>query len=161
VTARTVVYDTGMLLAMLSGDAVALTLHHGLRSAPHRPIIIGPVLAQAWRPDPKTVHAFSGYLKDCTVPQTRGAAPPMHGRSAESADCVACAKTTTLDTYQRAGAMLAKAMPPGKKRPDAVDALVVVSAALHVPSQILTSDPGDLAAYTATLDHADIVIVRI
>jgi hypothetical protein len=53
VTARTVVYDTGMVLAMLSGDAVALTLHHGLRSAPHRPIIIGPVLAQAWRPDPQ------------------------------------------------------------------------------------------------------------
>jgi hypothetical protein len=85
----------------------------------------------------------------------------VHGRSAGSADCVACAKTTTLDTYKRAGAMLARAVPPGKKRPDAVDALVVVSAALHVPSQILTSDPADLADCTATLDHADIMIVRI
>jgi hypothetical protein len=161
VSARTVVYDTGMLLAVLSGDAVALTLHHGLRPAPHRPIIIGPVLAQAWRPDPKTVHAFSGYLKDCTVPQARGTAAPIRGEAAANAGCVACAKTTTLDSYKRAGAMLAKVAPPGKKRPDAVDALVVVTAALHVPAQILTSDPGDLDAYTATLDHADITIERI
>ncbi|WP_433475570.1 hypothetical protein ACQPZP_00200 [Spirillospora sp. CA-142024] len=159
-SARTVVYDTGMLLAMLSGDAVALTLHNGLRPAPHRPILIGPVLAQAWRPDPKTVHAFSGFLRDCTVPQARGTAPPIRGTAA-NAGCVACAKTTTLDSYKRAGAMLAKAVPPGKKRPDAVDALVVVTAALHVPAQILTSDPGDLACHAATLDHADITIERV
>jgi hypothetical protein len=161
VTARTVVYDTGMLLALLSGDAVALALHHGLRAAAHRPVIIGPILAQAWRPDPKTLHAFSSYLKDCTVPQARGAAPPMRGEAAASVGCVACARTFTLDAYQRAGAMLAKAALPAEKRPDAIDALVVVTAALHVPAQILTSDPGDLAAYAATLDHADIVIERI
>lgn len=160
-TVRTVVYDAGMLLAMLSGDAVALTVHHGLRTAPHRPVIPGPVLAQAWRPDPKTVHAFSGYLKDCTVPHARGAAAPMRGKAAASVGCVACAKTATLDSYKRAGAMLAKAVPPGKKRPDAVDALVVVTAGLHVPAQILTSDPDDLAAYAATLEHADITIERI
>ncbi|MFG2246094.1 hypothetical protein [Spirillospora sp. NPDC048823] len=160
-SARTVVYDTGMLLAMLSGDRVALVLHHGLRAAPHRPVIIGPVLAQAWRPDPKTVHAFSGYLRDCTVPQARGAAAPVQGKYAANAGCVACSKAATLDSYKRAGAMLAKAVPPGKKRPDAVDALVVVTAALHIPALIVTSDPGDLAAYAATLDNADIVIERI
>jgi hypothetical protein len=161
---RTVVYDAGMLLAILSGDAVALTLHHALRSAPHRPIIIGPVLAQAWRPDPKTTHAFSGYLKDCTVPHARGAASPRPGKAASSVGCVACAKTSTLDTYKRTGAMLTKASLPNKKRPDVVDALVVVTAALHMPAQILTSDPSDpsdLLAYAATLDHADIVIERI
>ncbi|XRQ07389.1 hypothetical protein ACN3XK_64615 [Actinomadura welshii] len=160
-SARTVVYDTGMLLAMLSGDGVALTLHHALRAAPHRPVIIGPVLAQAWRPDPKTMHAFSGYLKDCTVPGTRGAAAPIQQKSAEKAGCVACSKSATLDSYKRAGAMLAKALLPGKKRLDAVDALVVVTAALHVPSLVVTSDPDDLAAYAATLDRADIVIERI
>ena len=160
-SARTVVYDTGMLLAMLCGDGVALALHHGLRAAPHRPVIIGPVLAQAWRPDPKTVHAFSGYLKDCTVPQARGAATPIKGMSAADTGCVACSKTSTLDSYKRAGAMLAKADPPGKRRPDAVDALVVVTAALHVPALVVTSDPGDLAAYAATLDSADIAIERI
>ncbi|RKS79265.1 hypothetical protein BZB76_0716 [Actinomadura pelletieri DSM 43383] len=159
-TTRTVVYDTGMLLAMLARDPRALTLHHGLRAAPHRPIVIGPVLAQAWRPDPKNIHAFSGYLKDCTVPQTRGSTAPVRG-AVSTSGCVACARTATLDVYKRAGSMLAKANLPTKKRPDAIDALVVVTAALHVPAQILTSDPADMAAYTATLDHADIQIHQI
>jgi len=42
-----------------------------------------------------------------------------------------------------------------------VDALVVIAASLHGPAQILTSDPGDLTAYAATLDHADIVIEQV
>jgi hypothetical protein len=159
--ARTVVYDTGMLLALLGGKPTALVLHHSLRAAPHRPIIIGPVLAQSWRPDPKTVYAFSQYLKDGTVPQARGTAQPIRGANVASGGCVACAKTFTLDSYKRAGAMLGRAILPGKKQPDAVDALVVIAAALHAPAQILTSDPGDLAAYAATLDHADITVERI
>ena len=57
--------------------------------------------------------------------------------------------------------MLAKAVLPGKKQPDAIDALVVLTAALHAPAQILTSDPDDINAYAATLDHADIVIEQI
>jgi hypothetical protein len=159
--ARTVVYDTGMLLALLAGKPAALVLHHSLRAAPHRPIIIGPVLAQSWRPDPKTVYAFSQYLKDCTVPQARGTAPPIRGASVVSAGCVACATASTLDSYKRAGAMLGKAVLPGRKQPDAVDALVVMTAALHAPAQILTSDPGDITAYAATLDNADITVERI
>ncbi len=159
--ARTVVYDTGMLLALLGGKPAALVLHHALRSAPHRPVIIGPVLAQSWRPDPKTVYAFSQYLKDCTVPQARGTAPPVRGTSVTSAACVACAKTFTLDSYSRVGAMLGAAVLPGRKQPDAVDALVVMAAALHAPAQIITSDPGDVTAYAATLDRADITIERI
>jgi hypothetical protein len=62
-----------------------------------------------------------------------------------------------MDTCKRARAMLGKALLPPKKHPDAVDALVVVTAALHGPAQILTSDPEDIRAYTATLDHADII----
>jgi hypothetical protein len=161
VIARTVVYDTGMLVALLRGKPTAQLLHHGLRAAPHRPIIIGPVLAQAWRPDPKTVHAFSQYLPDCTVPQTRDGAPPIPGAASASAGCVACARTFTLASYKRAGAMLAEAKLPAQKRPDAIDALVVIAAALHGPAQILTSDPGDITAYAATLDHADIVIEHV
>lgn len=160
-SARTVVYDTGMLLALLRGRPAALVLHHSLRAAPHRPIIIGPVLAQSWRPDPKTVHAFSQYLKDCTVPQARGAAPPVRGATGTATGCVACARAFTLDSYQRAGAMLAAAALPAKKQLDAIDALVVVAAALHGPAQILTSDPDDITAYAATLDHADITVERI
>ncbi len=57
--------------------------------------------------------------------------------------------------------MLGKAVLPGKKQPDVVDALVVMVAALHAPAQILTSDTGDVAAYAATLDHADITVERI
>lgn len=158
---RTVVYDAGMLIALLGGRSAALFLHHALRVAPHRPIIIGPVLAQSWRPDPKTGYAFSQYLKDCTVPHARGTATPIRGVTAASAGCVACAKTATLESYKRAGAMLGKATLPGRKQPDAIDALVVVAAALHAPAQILTSDPGDIAAYAATLDQADITVERI
>lgn len=160
-TARTVVYDSGMIVALLRGKPTALVLHQALRAAPHRPITIGPVIAQCWRPDPKTVHAFSRYLTDCTVPQARGAAPPIRGSESAATGCVACARTFSLDSYKRAGAMLGKATLSAKKRPDAVDALVVVAAALHGPAQILTSDPDDLLAYAATLDHADIVVERI
>lgn len=160
-TPRTVVYDAGMLLALLRGKPTARMLHQGLRVAPHRPVIIGPVLGQAWRPDPKTVHSFSRYLRDCTVPQTRDGAPPMKEAASVPAGCVACEKTFTLDSYKRAGAMLAEAKLPAKKRPDVVDALVVIAAALHGPAQILTSDPGDIVAYAETLDHADILIEHI
>jgi hypothetical protein len=155
-----VVYDSGMIIALLHGRPVALVLHHALRAAAHRPIIIGPVLAQCWRPDPATVHSFSQYLKDCTVPQASGSVPPVRG-SASTVGCVACARTFSLDSYQRAGAMLGKAALPAKKRPDAVDALVVITAALHGPAQILTSDPDDMLAYTRTLDRADIAIANI
>lgn len=160
-TARTVVYDSGMLVALLRGKPAAVVLHNALRAAAHRPVVIGPVLAQCWRPDPKTVHAFSQYLKDCTVPQARDSATPVQAAGAIGGGCVACARTASLDTYKRAGAMLGKALLPPKKRPDAVDALVVVTAALHGPAQILTSDPEDIRAYTATLDHADIITEAI
>lgn len=160
-TARTVVYDAGMLVALLRGKPAARLLHHSLRAVPHRPVIIGPVLAQAWRPDPKTVHAFSRYLKDCTVPQTRDGTAPIQGTASGPASCVACARTFTLDSYKRAGAMLAAAKLPAKKGPDVIDALVVIAAALHGPAQILTSDPDHITAYAATLDHADIVIEQI
>lgn len=150
-----------MLVALLRGRSVAVAIHHALRAAPHRPVIIGPVLAQTWRPDPRTVHAISRYLQDCTVPQARGAAAPVHDRPSSVDGCVACARTFTLDSYKRAGTMLAAAVLPAKGRPDAIDALVVIAAALHGPAQILTSDPDDIAAYAATLDRADITIQRV
>jgi hypothetical protein len=95
------------------------------------------------------------------VPQTRDGAPPIQGAASVPAGCVACARTFTLDSYKRAGAMLGEAKLPAKKRPDAIDALVVIAAALHGPAQILTSDPDDITAYAATLDHADILIEHI
>jgi hypothetical protein len=161
VTARTVIYDSGMIVALLRGKPAAHVLHHALRAAAHRPVVIGPVLAECRRPDPKTVYAFSQVLKDCTVPQARDAAPAVRGVASVATGCVACARTSSLDSYKRAGAMLGRAVLPAKKRPDAVDALVVVTAALHGPAQILTSDPDDMRAYAATLDHADIITETI
>ena len=160
-TARTVIYDAGMLAALLRAKPVAVAIHHALRAAPHRPVIIGPVLAQTWRPDPRTVHVLRRYLEDCTVPQARGSAAPVRDRPGSVDGCVACAQTFTLDSYKRTGAMLGAAVLPAKARPDAIDALVVIAAALHGPAQILTSDPRDIAAYVATLDRADITIERV
>lgn len=56
--------------------------------------------------------------------------------------------------------MLAEARLPAQKKPGAIDALVVIAAALHGPAQVLTSDPGDIKAYAATLG-ADIVIEQV
>jgi hypothetical protein len=142
------------------GEAARL-VHRIFREAPHRPILIGPVLAQIWRPDPKSAYAVSQYLRDCIVPLARDSASPVRGTASTPIGCVACAKSLALESYKRAGAMLTQARLPQKKRPDVVDALVVVAAALHGPAQIFTSDPDDISAYAATLEHADIVIEHV
>lgn len=158
-TTRIVVYDAGMLVALLRGQSRARKLHQwALRLAPHRPIIIGPVVTQTWRTDPATTHAYSRYLRDCDVPQARGSASPVAGAAYATAGCVSCTRAFTLNFYQRAGSMLATVSLPAKKRPDAVDALVVLAAAIHAPAQIFTSDPDDLTAYAATLHNADIIV---
>jgi hypothetical protein len=158
VTDRIVVYDAGMLVALLRGQSRARQLHREWRVAPHRPIIIGPVLTQTWRSDPPTTYAFSRWLRDCVVPQTRGSASSVPGTANAAAACVGCTRTFTLDFYQRAGGMLAGVTLPARKRPDAVDAIVVLAAAIHAPAQIFTSDPDDLTAYAATLHNADIIV---
>jgi hypothetical protein len=160
-TVRTVVYDAGMLVALQREKSSARLAHRGFRKAPHRPILIGPVLAQIWRPEPKSAYAVSQYLKDCAVPQARDSASPVREAVGASVGCVACTKTLALESYKRAGAMLTNAKLPAKKRPDVVDALVVVAAALHGPALIYTSDPDDISAYAATLEHADIVIEHV
>jgi hypothetical protein len=147
-----------MFVALLRGQSRARRYHQMMRSASHRPIIIGPVLTQTWRPDPATTYAFSRYLRDCAIPQTQGNAPPVPGAASTAAACVGCTRTFTLDFYQRAGGMLAGVMLPARKRPDAVDAMVVLTAAMHAPALILTSDPDDLTAYAATLHNADITV---
>lgn len=160
-TARTVIYDSGMLTALLRKAPAAVVLHQGLRAAVHRPVVIGPVLAQCWRPDAATMYGVSQVLKDCTVPLARGTPPPVHGGRGSGTACIACARTMNLDSYKRAGIMLGRASLPPKKGPDAVDALVVMTAALHVPALIVTSDVDDMRAYTATLERADIGIEKV
>ncbi|WP_455351347.1 hypothetical protein [Streptomyces sp. SYSU K217416] len=85
------------------------------------------MLAQVWRGGPRQ-YRLAEFLKQCQV-----------------------FSAFTVSDYQRAGWMLGQAELPHKKRPDVVDALVVVTAVLHHTDVVVTSDPADLVAYAATL----------
>ncbi|WP_241757122.1 hypothetical protein [Streptomyces sp. WAC00263] len=86
---RVPVYDTGMLIALADRKAKAVSLHEGLRAAPHRAVVLGPVLAQVWRPRPALVHALADVLKDCAVPQARSSQPPMRETRSGRPECIA------------------------------------------------------------------------
>ncbi|WP_251071203.1 hypothetical protein [Streptomyces sp. ISL-43] len=150
-----------MLIALSDRKAKAVRLHAGLRDTPHRAVVLGPVLAQVWRPDPATVHAMSGVLKDCTVPQARGSAPAMRPTNAGQTACIMCATGPDLTDWQRVGSALGGAELLPKKRPDAVDALVALTAVRHGSAVVFTSDPVDLAAYLKVLDAQDVHVVQI
>lgn len=72
-----VVYDTGMLMALVSQDRRAHVLHKGFVAAGgHRPIVPGPALSQAWRTSPKTAYEWKRILADVVVyPGTRARFP--------------------------------------------------------------------------------------
>ncbi|MCC3767072.1 hypothetical protein [Streptomyces sp. UNOC14_S4] len=160
-TVRVPVYDTGMLIGLADRKAKLLRLHAGLREAPHRPVVLGPVLAQVWRPHPATVHAVAGVLKDCTVPQARSSPPAIRPVKAGQTTCIVCATAPDLTEWQRIGTALGTARLPAKKRPDAVDALVALAAARHGSAVIFTSDPDDLAGYVAALGAQDVHVVQV
>ncbi|ORT58494.1 hypothetical protein [Streptomyces sp. CB03238] len=123
-----VVYDSGALIAVERGSAKLRYLHRTWRAAGITPVVPGPVLAQVWRGGARQ-YALAEFLKQCRVHVAY-----------------------TVDDYRRAGWMLGHADLPDKKRPDAVDALVVLTAVLHHTDTVVTSDPADVAAYAATLD---------
>ncbi|MGP4109930.1 hypothetical protein ACTWP5_03290 [Streptomyces sp. 4N509B] len=162
-TKHVVVYDAGMLIALLDRRPKALAVHATATRARHRPIVIGPVLAQVWRDGRRTAHDLGGLLQECTVVQARGAEPAIRTISAPAAtvQCIPCASGFTLHDYKRVGQMLGKASLPARKRPDVVDAMVVTIGALHHRAVICTSDPEDLGAYAATLKAAELVISRV
>lgn len=62
---RTVVYDTGALLAAERRQSGFLALHDELVAAHVQPIVPVVVLAQAWRGGPQ--HQLSRLLKACTI----------------------------------------------------------------------------------------------
>jgi hypothetical protein len=161
VTPRVPVYDTGMLIALTDRKAEAQRFHALLRESPHRPLVPGFVLAQVWRPHPGTVHSLAAILKDCTVPQARSSAPAMRRTRAGQTACILCATTPDLTDWQRLGGMLSAARLPLKKRPDAADALVALTAARHGSAVIFTSDPDDLTAYLGVLGTHDVHVVRV
>jgi predicted nucleic acid-binding protein len=161
VSARVPVYDTGMLIALADRKAKAVALHEGLRSAPHRALVLGPVFAQVWRPRPALVHALTGVLTDCTVPQARSAESPMRETKAGRPECLACAAGPDLADWRRVATVLGQAALPAKKRPDAVDAWVALAAARHGSAVIFTSDPDDIRAYLEVLAPLDVHVVTI
>ena len=158
---RIVYYDAGMLIALLDKDLRARTAHEALKASPHRPVITGPVVAQVWRDAPAIVHALAGITGDCTILQAKDDIGPIRGLERGVIGCLPCHRVYRRADFQRAGHMLGKAHLPAKKKPDAVDALVMVAAAWHSPSLVLTSDPEDLLAYRAVLDTHQVEIMSV
>ncbi len=140
------VYDTGALIALERKDPEAHRFHERLvaRAGVHPPVVLVPVLAQAWRPQPGHWTALSRVLPTCTVFATDTG---VHA-------CGVCQSGHTTDDAKRAGVCASLAALPAKKRPDAVGALVAVVAARHEQAVILTSDPDDLCAYRDALGPA-------
>jgi hypothetical protein len=161
VSARVAVYDTGMLIALADRKAKAVSLHNMVRQASHRAIVLGPVLAQVWRPAPALVHSLATVLQDCTVPQARSAATALRPTKAGQVVCLMCAAGPDLAEWQRVGGALGKAQSPPKKRPDAVDGLVALTAVRHGSAVIFTSDPDDIRAYLGELRAQDVHVVAV
>ncbi|OKK08766.1 hypothetical protein AMK26_05950 [Streptomyces sp. CB03234] len=150
-----------MLIALADRKTKAVRLHEGLKATPHRALVLGPVLAQVWRPQPALVHALAGILKDCSVPQARNSEPAMRETRAGLPECIACSSGPDLMDWRRVGTALGEAALPPKKRPDAVDAWVALAAAKHGSAVVFTSDPDDMAAYLAVLNPADVHVVAV
>jgi predicted nucleic acid-binding protein len=155
------VYDTGMLIALADRKAKAVALHDGLKGAPHRAVVPGPVLAQVWRPHAGLVHALATAMRDCTVPYARTSPSALRPTVTGEPVCLACATPLDITDWHRIGGVLAAADLPPKKRPDVVDALVAVTAVRHGSAVVFTSDPHDIAAYLATLDSLDVHLVTV
>jgi hypothetical protein len=158
---RVVYYDAGMLIALLDKNARARAAHDALRASPHRPVITGPVLAQVWRDGAAVVHAMAWIAGECTILQAKDDIGPIRGLEEGVVGCLPCHRVYRRADFQRAGKMLGKADLPAKKKPDAVDALIIAAAAWHGPSLILTSDLDDHIAYRAVLDRHQIELVSV
>lgn len=131
----TYVYDTGALLAAESGKARIKEIHgRAIRLGP--PLVPGPVLTQAWRGGPRAAR-MARLLKDCEL---------LEGYP--------------VATYKRAGRLLGAVSLPKDKAPDAVDALVAMTAAECDAAAVVTSDPDDIAAYVEALG-IDVEIVDV
>lgn len=153
-----VVYDTGMLMALVSQDRRAHILHKGFVAAGgHQPVVPGPALSQAWRTSPKTAYAWKRLLTDVVVyPSARTRLP-----AGQAARCLPCAGGMGTEDWKTIGDMIGAAALPPKKRPDPVDALAVFVAAVHGGGAVLSSDTDDIEAYAATLTGADVSAVAI
>jgi hypothetical protein len=161
VNARVPVYDTGMLIALADRKAKAVRLHESLKATPHRAIVLGPVLGQVWRPAPRTVHALAVALRDCTVPHARSSPGALRPTAAGQPACLLCGTALDLAEWHRIGGALDTADLPPKKRPDAVGAMVAITAVRHGSAVVFTSDPDGIGAYLSALNAQDVHLVAI
>jgi len=134
---RTIVYDTGMLIALAKRARIAHAKHEEATRY-ERPIVPGPVLSQVWRDSSRLQATLSHYLKDCLI----------HIEYDE-------------DDYRRVGLMLGDSRPSGKKRPDFVDALVAYTAAGQAPAAVVTSDPLDILTYLDALPRPRVAVIPV
>ncbi|MEY9943561.1 hypothetical protein [Kitasatospora sp. GAS1066B] len=153
-----IVYDTGVLIALVNQDRRARTLHKGfVTSGGHAPIVPGPALSQAWRTSTKIAYSWKRLLDEVFVhPGARtvypGALPPR---------CLPCAAGLDTGDWKTIGDMIGAAVLPAKKRPDPVDALAVFIAITHGGGTVLTTDREDIEAYAATLPGCGVDAVTV
>lgn len=100
---RTIVYDTGALLAAERSKPDIIALHDELTAARIRPLVPVVVLAQAWRGGPQ--HQISRVLKGCDIladDQRIGRAAGVACGAARSTDVVDAIVVVTAVQHQAA-----------------------------------------------------------
>ena len=100
---RTIVYDTGALVAAERRCPDFLALHDELTAARIRPVVPVVVLAQAWRGGPQ--HQFSRVLKGCDIlpdDQRTGRAAGVACGASGTSDVVDAIVVTTAIQHQAA-----------------------------------------------------------
>lgn len=100
---RSIVYDTGALLAAERRNPDFLALHDELTAAHIRPIVPVVVLAQAWRGGPQ--HPISRVLKGCDIladDQRTGRAAGIACGASGTADVVDAIVVATAVQHQAA-----------------------------------------------------------
>lgn len=157
-----VVYDAGMLIHLEQGRQRAVALHRKvLERGDHRPIVPLPVLGQVWRPGPGNYTSLEPVLAGCTVYSAGDSRPPLFaakGWDDGAQACLPCAAGFTERDGKRVGALASRVKLPAKKSFDVVDALVLVIAAHHGRSLVVTTDLDDLLAYREALGEHQVGI---
>jgi predicted nucleic acid-binding protein len=100
---RSIVYDTGALVAAERNSPDLLALHDEITAARVRPIVPVVVLAQAWRGGPQ--HQLSRLLKGCEIvpdDQRIGRAAGVLCKSSGTADVVDAIVVVTAVQHQAA-----------------------------------------------------------
>ena len=153
-----------MLIHLEQGRDRAVALHRKLlQRGGHRPIVPLAVLGQVWRPGPGNYTSLKPILAGCAVYAARDSRPPsFDAKSWEDVarPCLPCASGHTERDGKRVGALAARVKLPAKKAFDVVDALVLVVAAHHGRTLVVSTDLDDMLAYREALGEHRVGIVH-